>query len=341
MRRIFYSFLILVLSINIASAELKVYFGKVIKLSGTPLINGKKARLRKKVFVGDKIVTDASSSISIRLKNKTVFVISPDSEVILTKTDKNNKKTEIELKKGSLRSLVTKLKPGNSYNVVSSGAVAGVKGTEFIAYSNENALCVFTEEGVVAVSTDNGSVETKKKEMSQASRDLAPLNPVNFDQDETLKDMFHTLLSITDFEIPDELEKSKRLPDIIARWNINYSKYLADAKRYEEALKSLDYAVLFAKSKEFKSEAIYRKSILKSKHMNDINGAKILLNQIIDQYPGTTYYEYALFQLGFIAYEQKDYISCKGYFQKYKEQFPEGRFISTVDVILNLIPEQS
>jgi len=39
-------------------------------------------------------------------------------------------------------------------------------------------------------------VETKKKEMSQASGNLAPLNPVNFEQDETLKDMFNTLLSI-------------------------------------------------------------------------------------------------------------------------------------------------
>ncbi|MGA1846658.1 FecR domain-containing protein [Deferribacter abyssi] len=323
------------------SLAIKIYFGKISELKGTPLINGKVARKRKKVYVGDKIITDSRSSLSIFMRNKTIFVISPNSEVILKKTDKRSSNTEIELKKGSIRSIVSKLKPKNKYSISSAGAVAGVKGTEFIAYSNSEALCVFTDEGVVNILTDNGSVSTRKGEMTQASKGIIPLEPVRYEDDEKLKEMFQTLLSITDFKIPDDLEKSERLPDIIARWNINYASYLADAKKYDEAIKSLDYAYLFAKSHDFKAEALYKKSIIMSKFINDLSSAKKYLSNILMSYKDTIYYEYAIFQMGFIAYEQKDYIKCKKYFNKYKEEFPNGRFTSTVNVILNMIQDKN
>ncbi|WP_188020364.1 FecR family protein [Deferribacter autotrophicus] len=338
LKKVIFFLIIIALIIPNNYAAIKIYFGKITEIKGTPLVNGKRAKKRKKVYVGDKIVTDSKSSLSIIMKNKTVFVISPDSEVILKKTDRRNGNTEIELKKGSVRSVVAKLKPRDRYSIISAGAVAGVKGTEFIAFSNSEALCVFTDEGVVNILTDNGSVDTRKGEMTQASKGIMPLEPVNFEKDEKLKEMFQTLLSITDFKLPDELEKSKRLPDIIARWNINYANYLADSKKYNEALKSLDYAYLFAKSPDFKAEALYKKSIIKSKFFNDLSSAEKHLLDILVSYKDTIYYEYAVFQIGFIAYEQKDYEKCKEYFNKYKKEFPEGRFNSTVDVILNLIP---
>jgi len=330
-RFILLNLIVLMLGANTYAGWLKIPFGRVSSFTGTPLINEKAAKINQKIFVGDVVVTNSNSTIKIKSKKGDIFFIGPDSKVIIR--DKKN----IKLKSGTLRSIIHKLKPKEAFKVVSGGGVAGVKGTEFIVYANENASAVFTREGKVYLENLNVSVITKKGEMSQSGYKVPPIEPVNFEKDKTLKNMFELLIKVTGFEVPVEMRKFKELPDIIARWNINYTGYLIDKKKFNEALKYLDIAFLFTTIPDVKAEILYQKAIIRTRFLKDYSSAISDLNSIIKIYPDTKFYEDAIFQRGFIEYERKNYSTAKKYFKEYIQKFPNGKFLNSVDLLIKNI----
>ncbi len=314
------------------SEAIKIPFGHVVAITGKPLINEKPARIDQKVFVKDRIITDSESSLEIKTKRGDRFVVGPESDIVIK--DRKN----VEVKRGTLRSIINLLKPDEAFNVITTAGVAGVKGTEFLVYSNKNATAVFTKTGWVSLENKMESVVVKSKEMSQSAKTTPPISPINYEKDRTLKNMYKILISLTDMTIPAEMKKMKSLPNIIARWNINYTTYLLDKRKFNEAIKLLSIAFYFATIKDIKAEALFQRSMVISRFLKTYFDAIRDLNEIIDHYSDTKFYESALFQRGFIEFERKSYKMCKKYFLKYKKEFPKGKYIFTVDLLLKQIP---
>ncbi len=313
---------------------LKIPFGRVVSVKGEPLINNHRVRIRQRVYVGDRVVTDGASSLQIRTKRGDVFVVSPGSEILIKERER------IHLKRGSLRSIIHKLKPDEAFKVTTAGGVAGVKGTEFIVYSPGRATAVFTSKGVVGLKNQGEEAITEANQMSQSGEGIAPLRPVNFEKDRTLKKMFKVLSSFTDvnLHIPPRMRKLKELPDIIARWNLNYVNYLIDKGRFEEALKALKIAYLFATIRDVKAEALLQRAIIASKFLNRYQDAARELDILIKDFKDTKFYESALYQRGFIEFARKNYPLCKRFFGRYKREFPHGRYLSNITILLKKIP---
>ena len=333
MKKIIFSltFFIIVFSFSLSEA-IKIPFGHVVGITGTPLINEKPARIDQKVFVRDRIVTDSNSSLEIKTKRGNRFIIGPESNIVIK--DRRN----VEVKRGTLRSIINLLKPDEAFNVITTAGVAGVKGTEFLVYSSQSATAVFTKNGWVSLENKMESVIVKSKEMSQSAKTTPPISPINYEKDQVLKSLYTTLISLTDLKIPAEMKKMKSLPNIIARWNINYTTYLLDKRRFNEAIKLLSIAFYFATLKDLKAEALFQRSMVISRFLKTYFDAIRDLNEIIDHYFDTKFYESALFQRGFIEFERKNYDMCKKYFLRYKKEFPNGKHIYTVNLLLKQIP---
>ncbi len=313
---------------------LKIPFGKVVSLTGHPLINKTNATLNQKIYIGDRIYTNLNSTIKIKNKRGDVFFIGPNSIITI------KHKKYIKIKNGTIRSIIEKLKPNESFRIVSEGGVAGVKGTEFIVYTNKKASVVFTKNGTVYLENLNKSVDTKEGQMSQSAHKVPPIEPVDFTKDRTLYNMFNLLQQITGMIVPEEMKKFKQLPEIIARWNINYTGYLIDKKEFKEALKYLDIAFLFTSIPDVKSEILIQKSIINTKFLKDYSSADKSLKTIIRDYHNTKFFEDAIFQMGFIGFEMGDYKRAKKYFNMYQKKFPHGKFKSQIKIILKQINEK-
>ena len=308
---------------------LKIPFGRVISYKGCPKINNSTIQLKQRIYVGDKIKTDSNSTLQIKTKKGDTLFIGPNSELII------KDKTKVRIKSGVLRSIIHKLKPNEAFNVVSGGGVAGVKGTEFIVYAKENASALFTKEGVVTLKNLNSAVNTRAKEMSQSGANVAPIQPINYEKDKTLKDMYEMLYEVTGIVVPKEMRKIKELPEIIARWNINYTSYLIDKKEFREALKYLNIALLFTSKPDVKAEILFQKSFINTRFLKDYNSAIDYLKTVATIYKNTEFYEDAIFQLGFIYLEIKDLDMANRYFKLYNKLFPQGKYKNQIKVLIN------
>ena len=92
------------------------------------------------------------------------------------------------------------------------------------------ANILFGNEGSAEIS---GNTELSKPlspdTMVQNTRGINPTDPVKVEQDTPLYTAKKDFEEITAGKPPKEWEISGNLPHIIARWNINYAHYLADA----------------------------------------------------------------------------------------------------------------
>lgn len=64
------------------------------------------------------------------------------------------------------------------------------------------------KKGIVNLKNSGFSVDTKSKEMSQSAVSVPPIQPVNFEKDKTLKDMYQLLYQVTGMVIPKEMKKN-------------------------------------------------------------------------------------------------------------------------------------
>ena len=313
---------------------LKIPFGRVILYKGCPKVNNSTIQLKQRIYVGDIIKTDSNSTLQIKTKKGDTLYIGPNSHIII------KDKTKVKIKSGVFRSIIHKLKPNEAFKVVSGGGVAGVKGTEFIVYSKDNASAFFTKEGVVTLKNLNSAVDILSKEMSQSGVNIAPIQPINYEKDQTLRNMYEMLYEVTGIVVPKEMKKLKELPEIIARWNINYTSYLVDKKQFKEALKYLDIAFLFTSNSDVKAEILFQKSIIDTKFLNNYTSAIDHLKTVATDYKDTKFYEDAIFHLGFIYLEIKDLDMANRYFKLYNKLFPQGKYKNQIKVLINKAKEK-
>lgn len=123
----------------------------------------KKARINKKICQGDTVKTEDNSRTKIVMADKNELNVSPNTEILIEvyKNSASEKQVLLNVVYGKVRSNV-KEKYDNTkkshYRVKTKSAVAGVRGTEFLAsYDlNTNQSRIVTFEGEVAVGKIQG-----------------------------------------------------------------------------------------------------------------------------------------------------------------------------------------
>ena len=100
--------------------------------------------LGSKVYIEDRIVTEADGTVQIVFRNDSAVTLSPSAELIID-TDTYNaltgkRETIVSLVRGTLRSVVGKQysRGGSKYEVHTQTAIAGVRGTENIVQAQTN-----------------------------------------------------------------------------------------------------------------------------------------------------------------------------------------------------------
>jgi hypothetical protein len=197
----------------------------------------------RSVLSGDRIFTGRNGWTVLMVPDGSRVVLTANSEFMVRSHDAKKRSGTFALITGMLRALITpspKAPPDYSFNSLT--AIAGVRGTDFTMLNRGQANVFFGNSGVVEVA----GIQTATRNLTadtvvQTTRGKLPTQPVAITPNSPLADAQAMLSSLTD-ETPPAWEDAGKLPEIMARWNIGYSRFLADAGREEEALYALQLA---------------------------------------------------------------------------------------------------
>ena len=108
---------------------------------------------------GTRIKTDVDSSCVLSFTDMSVFILKPESEVIVSTT--SEKDTKLNLLAGNIWVNVKKMVNGGSLDVQMNQAIAGAKGTTFVCIEQAGLSILYVIEGTVEfTNTETDEVET-------------------------------------------------------------------------------------------------------------------------------------------------------------------------------------
>jgi hypothetical protein len=150
------------------------------------------AKVGSKVQEGDSVITEADSRAKIVMSDRNVINLNPDTQIVIAKYENDaasgKKNVELNLLKGKVRNNVEQTYDGekNKFLIKTPTAVAGVRGTQFLAGFNPQTqmTSIVTFKGSVSLASigANGKmigspVMVKKGEMTQSAPNTAPEAP--------------------------------------------------------------------------------------------------------------------------------------------------------------------
>ncbi|MCX7966708.1 MAG: FecR domain-containing protein [Syntrophorhabdaceae bacterium] len=321
--------------------------GKIDNLSGSVFIRDKNNipyRAAKKGDIFDKgywIKTGGDGWVALTLADESKITLANNTELEITEfvIGKNRKNAVFSVTQGKLRASVTKLAGERvDYKVKSPTAVAGIKGTEFMMMTHGQANVFFGNEGKVDISgTQDRPKLLKADTMVQNTRGYVPIDPVEVKPDTPLHTAKENFKEITAATPPKDWEISNNLPHIIARWNINYGHYLADAGKYDEALHVFQIALDLTDKPDIRSDARLERGAVYSSFLNNPEAALSEYLLILEEYPNIVQREIALYNVGRTLYELGFKEQAKQRLLQYKTEYPTGRYSSNVETYLRTL----
>lgn len=310
-------------------AKIVKVFGdvKVLPYSKAPAA----AKEGMELFEKDSIKTEDNGWAALELPDKSKINIGNKTQITIYR-DKN--KLDIQLDKGKLRADVKKVKD-REINFKTSTAVAGIRGTEFMLFNENNANVLFGKEGKIEVrGTKEGKEILGANQMTETTKGNKPIPPQKVEPNSPLDEAAKMLNSLTGDTPPEDFKKAEGFSDIIARWNVNYSRYLVDTKSYDDALHVLQIALDIGKSRELRADARLQKGNIYSIFLNSYEDAlaEHLLN--LEEYPDIPQAEISLYQAGMLLDELGYKDKAVERFKEYKAKYPNGRYINNVERFL-------
>ncbi|WP_353683669.1 FecR domain-containing protein [Thermodesulfovibrio sp. 3907-1M] len=339
-----------ILSIFYLSAVAYGAVGEIEKIEGNVFyrehsgIPYKKATAGLLLNSGYWIKTESKSWTNIKLIDGSRFILSDNTELEISDYlfDRGRKSGVFYVTQGKIRATVLKLTgQTTNFRVKTPTAVAGIKGTEFMMLAKGQANVFFGNENTVYVSGYNTVEKTLTADtMVQNTRGLTPTEPVKVEEGTLLYDAKIGLSQITGAAPPKEWEISGELPHIIARWNINYGHYLADAGRYEEALYVFQIALDLSDNSEIRADARLERGAVYSRFLRNPEAALSEYLLILEEYPETPQKETALYLTAMTLYELKFKKQAKQRLTQYKKEYPDGKYLTNIETILKLLDDE-
>jgi hypothetical protein len=156
---------LMLMSINAPAAD-SVGFVAQSKGDANVIRSGEslQATMGMEIHEGDKLITGNKARLKVLFSDDALVALGANTEVVVTrhlfKPAENSRTTRIELLGGKLRALVQRVVAGNKadFEVKTSNAVAGVRGTEFVlvADADRNGPRLYTFSGSVALQGPDG-----------------------------------------------------------------------------------------------------------------------------------------------------------------------------------------
>lgn len=286
--------------------------------------------------VGDTVKTGSGGRVTLYFADGSRLSLGNDSELRIKKfyLKRNKRKAVYSLSTGKLRAFIKGFTGRSDIKVRTPTSVSGVKGTDFIVMNRGKANVIFGEGGEVLVSgDDSGGVALTYGAMTENTSGTKPIEPVAVEPGSALEDIRAGLEAVTDVDAPVEWEKAGMLPDIMARWNINYGHYLADSRLFDKAMEVLRIAIDLTLLPEMKAEAHMERGSLLSRNLDDPRGALKEYAAVMDEYPVEPYLENAVFSAGMVNMDIGRKRRALNLFNRYLNDYPEGRHTGTVEIL--------
>lgn len=337
-------FLLLILpSISFASAGfLESISGAVfLKAKATDrwVTAGKGAELE----AGDRIKTGEDGRALIKLSDGSKLTIANLSELEISRytLKKAERSGAFFLSSGKMRAVVSKFSGKSDFKVKTPTAVSGVRGTDFIVMNQGEANVLFGEEGAVEVKGEAGKpVTLKPAQMTESTAGSGAVSPIMVEPGTALAEARADLEAATDIDSPVTWERVRNLPDLLARWNLNYGHYLADSKRFKEALDVFEIAFDLTAIPGIKAEARLERGTVLSRNLNDPKRAVAEYMAVIDEYDIEPFLENAVYSAGLLNMELKEDAEALKFFRRYIADYPDGSHRSTVEIFIKELEKE-
>jgi len=323
--------------------------GSIAKQSGSVFFKAKgekdwtTALQGKELNKGDRVKTGDDGRVELALVDGTKLTLGNTTELEVTEflLSKTKRNATIFLLQGKLRSIVASFSGKTNITVKTPTAVAGIKGTDFIAMNQGKANVFFGQEGDVSVSgTNKDRVALLPDTMTENTRGHKPIDPIKVDPDTPLADARQQLVLVTDVEALVEWKETGKLPIILARWNINYGHYLADAGKYKEAMEVLQIAIDLTELPDINADAYLERGTILSRYLNQPEEALKEYNVVIEKFPQMPQKENAVYSSGVIYMDIGNKAKAKEFLTEYKKSYPQGKHAATVDLLLEKLEKE-
>jgi len=290
---------------------------------------------------GSWVRTGKNGWVVLALSDGSTITLANNSELELTRlnTGAGTREGMFSLAQGKLRASIVKLAGKQAdFKVRSGTSVAGVKGTDFLMMTVGPANVFFGNEGTVAV----GGTGREEKlmtagTMTQTTRGDEPQEPLKVEPGTPLADARSTFNDITGGAPPADWLAGDALPGIIARWDVNYSRYLTDRGSYQEALRVLQAAIDLTQTAEIRADAWLERGTVQGRFLDNPRAALAEYLLVLEEYPHLPQAEIALFSAGQTLCELKLYDQAASRLRQYLSAYPAGRYRDTAETLLHSI----
>ncbi|WP_027178144.1 FecR family protein [Maridesulfovibrio bastinii] len=286
------------------------------------------AVLGQKISPGDVIKTGADGKALIHLDDGSSISFSDNSEFVLGDELEQDKSIIGTILRGAFRAIFVKQK--GSRLGTPTGYV-GIRGTDITVTQNGEAGFYFLDEGRVDVHIEKNSSPLEAGQMTAAYAGRNPLPPFSFNESSGLLKAHEKLKNITSIAIPPSLKERSQLNEILVRWIINYSHYLADAGRHHDAETALMIAKEITEDKNVEGEILLQIASLYFYYRNDAKEALKIYDKIIEEYTHNPKYENALYCAVRCSLLLGKQAKAKGYADIYRHRYPHGQHIQSVE----------
>ncbi len=328
MKRILFLF-VFTLLLNSSS---QAFEAKIIKFMGNVTVipySQKETRPKEgmELFEKDTIISGLDGWVAIELKDKSKINVGNKTSLTIYK---NKEDITIQIDRGKIEAKVKKVKD-REITFKTNTAIAGIRGTEFMLFNENNANVVFGKEGTVEVKGSKEGAETvSKNEMTETTRGARPIPTQKVDKGTLLYDAFNILQSLLDENPNKDFSSADRFSEIIARWNIIYSRYQVDKKNFDDALYTLQLALDITQNPEIRADARIQRGNIYSVFLNSYEEAlaEYLLN--LEEYPHIPQAEISLYNVAVLLDELGFRERSVERLKEYKEKYPKGSYINKV-----------
>jgi hypothetical protein len=311
------------------------------------------ARKGSAVKGGDRVYTGRNGWTVLQIPDGSRIVLTANSEFLVQSHDARKRAGTFALLTGMLRALITpSRKEAPDYSFGTLTAVAGVRGTDFTMLNRGQANVFFGNTGVVEVAgmqnptltssqtpTRTASRNLTANTVVQTTRGLTPTQPVAVAAHTPLAEIQKLLTAFTD-ETPPAWEQDGRLPEIMARWNIGYSRFLADAGREEEALYALQLAQDLSDDRDIQADARLERGVVFSRNPGGASAALLEYEPLLQPDFSGAQRESALYLSGMAHLQLRQTVSAQQRLQQYLRDYPQGRYANRVMTLLRSLAEQ-
>lgn len=289
------------------------------------------------VEAGDRVKTGEDGRALLKLSDGSKLTMANLTELEISgySLKKSERSASFFLSSGKMRAVVSKFGGRSDFRVKTPTAVSGVRGTDFIVMNQGEANVLFGEEGSVEVRGEAGKpVALKPAQMTESTAGSEALSPIKVEPGTALAEARADLEAATDVDAPVAWERLRNLPDLLARWNLNYGHYLADSRRFKEALDVFEIAFDLTILPGIKAESRLERGTVYSRNLNDPKKAVIEYMAVIDEYNVEPFLENAVYSAGLIKMELKENDEALGFFRRYIADYPAGSHRSTVEIFI-------